>query len=47
MEKPKPKDKKKDNKTIELVMEPEENINSLNFGIAEIYLTDLLKSNFK
>lgn len=46
-EKPKAKDKKKDAKLMDLIFEPEDNINSLNFGVSEIYLTDLLKCNFR
>ena len=43
VEKTKQKEKKKDVKTIELVFDPEPAVMALNFGIAEFYLTDLLK----
>jgi hypothetical protein len=43
----KQKEKKKDIKINELIYEQEEKVNSLNFGVAEFFLTDLLKPNFK
>ena len=32
---------------MELIFDQELNVNSLNFGVAEIYLTDLLKPKFR
>lgn len=32
---------------MELIFEDALNINNLNYGVSEFYLTDLLKSNFK
>lgn len=32
---------------MDLIFEAEERVKSLNFGVSEFYLTDLLKANFR